>query len=36
VNYAIRACAGLIYYFAKETGQLNYRAMPAINALLLQ
>ncbi|HKP98489.1 MAG TPA: S8 family serine peptidase [Fibrobacteria bacterium] len=36
VNYAIRACAGLIYYFAKETGQLNYRALPALNALLLQ
>jgi hypothetical protein len=36
VNYAIRACAGLIYYFAKETGQLNYRALPAINGLLLQ
>lgn len=36
VNYAIRACAGMIYYFAKETGQLSYRSMPAITSLLLQ
>jgi subtilisin family serine protease len=36
VNYAIRAAAGMIYYFAKETGQLNYRTLPAINSLLLQ
>lgn len=34
-TYAIRAAAGLIYYFAQETGQFNYRAIPAVNLVLL-
>lgn len=36
INYAIRAAAGMIYYFAKETNQIRYPALPAIITLLLQ